>query len=85
MNADRNTNGASAWRWLNLIQRGSTNDWRDLYALCRNRPFAETVARALAWRDPDLLPAARLWAFLLEDLHPGLKVDLREDHVHPGV
>ncbi len=84
MNPDRNTKVPTAWRWLIIIQRGSTEEWRKLYERCQDRAFAELVARVLAWRDPDLLPSARPWAFLLEDPHPGLKVDLRESHTHPG-
>lgn len=79
MNPDRSTDVPTAWRWLNVIQRGNTEDWRVLYRRCRDRAFAEEVARTLAWRDPDLMASARLWSYLLEDLHPGLKVDLRED------
>ncbi len=85
MNPDRTTDVPTAWRWLNIIQRGSTEEWRELYRRCQDRAVAEQAARALAWRDPDLMASARLWAFLLEDLHPGLKVELREGQTHPGV
>jgi len=85
VNPDRSTNVPSAWRWLNIVQRGDTEAWRELYQRCRDRAVAEDVARALAWRDPDLLASARLWAFLLEDLWPGLEVDLHEDRAHSAV
>ena len=85
MNPDRSTNTPTAWRWLNIIQRGGTEEWRELYRRCHDRAFAEQVARVLTWRDPDLIASARLWAFLLEDLHPGLQVDLREGHTQTGV
>jgi hypothetical protein len=76
MNFDRSTDGFTPLHWLNLIQRGGTEDWRDLYAHCRDRQFAAQVASLLPMSDPDLLPSARLWKWLLEDLHPGLVVRL---------
>lgn len=85
MNPDRSTNAPTIWRWINIIQRGSTEDWRDLYRRCRNRPFAEEVARSLLLRDPDLLHSARLWAFLLQDLHPGIEVEIRESNASSAV
>jgi len=78
VNPDRSTNAASAWRWLNIIQRGDTEAWRDLYRRCRDRDAAEEVARSLAWRNPDVPASARLWAFLIEDLWPDLRVTLPE-------
>jgi hypothetical protein len=73
-------------RWLNIIQRGGTEDWRELYRTCRgDRAVAEAVARSLAWRDPDLLASAHLWAFLLDDLWPDLRIDLREDRLFSAV
>ncbi len=79
MNADRNTNGFTPLTYLNWIQRGSTEDWRHLYTLCRDPQVAWTVAGILGMRDPDMMPSARLWKFLLEDLHPELhfQIDLR--------
>ncbi len=85
MNPDRSTNVRTAWRWLNIVQRGDTEAWRQLYRLCRDRTVAEEAARALAWRDPDLMASARLWAFLLEDLWPDLRIDLREDRTASAV
>jgi hypothetical protein len=35
------------------------------------------VAAVLPLRDPDLLPSARLWKFLLEELHPGLELSIQ--------
>lgn len=85
MNPDRSTHGDSALRWLNLIQRGGTEDWKALYGHCQDLEVARQVAASLSWRDPDLLPSARLWKFLLEDLHPGLAVELHEEDVATGV
>lgn len=85
MNANRSTNENSALRWLNLVQRGSTEDWKVLYSACHDRVVARQVAASLAWRDPDLLPSARLWKFLLQDLHPDIEIDLHEKDVAIGV
>jgi hypothetical protein len=85
MNPSRSTNNPTPLDWLNIIQRGSTEDWKRLYALCRDPAVARPVAGVLRWRDPDLLPSARLWKFLIEDLHPGLTVDLDETHRVIGV
>lgn len=76
MNFDRSTTAASPLRWLNVIQRGGTDDWRDLYRRCRERDFATQVVALLRSSDPDSQPSARLWAFLLQDLHPDLLVAL---------
>jgi hypothetical protein len=86
MDPDRSTRGDSALRWLNVMQRGGTEDWKRLYALCRDPAQARAVAQSLAWRDPDLMPSARLWKFLLEDLHPGLDlgIDLKEQQTAVG-
>lgn len=85
MNPDRSTDIPTIWRWINIIQRGGTEDWRNLYRRCRDRAFAEEVVRSLPLLDPDLIASARLWAFLLEDLHPGLKADIRESHTQSAV
>lgn len=78
MNPSRSTNTPTPLDWLNIIQRGGTEDWKRLYQLCRDKGVAGQVAGILRLRDPDLLASARLWKFLLEDLHPGLRVELDE-------
>jgi hypothetical protein len=85
VNPSRSTNVPTPLDWLNIIQRGGTEDWRRLYQLCRDASTARQVADILRLRDPDLLPSARLWKFLLEDLHPDLHVELNEDHRSIGV
>jgi hypothetical protein len=85
MNPSRSTGAPSSLDWLNLIQRGGTEDWKRLYRLCRDVAVAREVAAVLRLRDPDLLPSARLWKFLLEDLHPDLHVPLDETHRGIGV
>jgi hypothetical protein len=43
------------------------------------------VAGILRLHDPDLVAPARLWKFLLEDLHPGLQVEWDEERRDLGV
>jgi hypothetical protein len=81
MNFDRSTEGMSPLHWLNVIQRGGTDDWRRLYRRCRERDFASEVVTLLRRPDPDALPACRLWLRLLEDLHPGVS---QPDKVDPS-
>lgn len=85
MNPTRSTRVPTPLDWLNIIQRGGTADWRELYRLCQDAAVARQVAAVLRFRDPDLLGSARLWKFLLEDLHPGLEVELNETHLDTGV
>ena len=83
----RNTNVVSALTYLDWIQRGSTEDWRRLYQLCKDPRGPRRVAAVLAKRDPDLLPSALLWKFLLDDLHPelDLEIDLKPEEQAVGV
>ncbi len=76
MNPERSTETTSPLSWLNIIQRGGTEDWRRLYHLCQDPRMAREVATVLPWRDPDLMPSAQLWKFLLEDLHPELQLQI---------
>jgi hypothetical protein len=85
MDPSRSTQVPTPLDWLNIIQRGGTEDWRRLYQLCQDAAVARQVAAMLRFRDPDLLASARLWKFLLEDLHPGLEVPLDETRVETGV
>ncbi len=87
MSQSRITKVVSALTYLDWIQRGSTEDWRRLYKLCKDPKVAQQVAAVLPLRDPDLLPSALLWKFLLEDLHPelGLAIDLRPEKKAIGV
>ena len=87
MNQNRSTTGFTALTYLNWIQRGSTKDWIQLYALSMDPHVARAVAAVLPLRDPDLLASARLWKFLLEDLHPelNLEIDLNEQSIASAV
>lgn len=84
MNPSRATGTPTPLDWLNVVQRGSTEDWKRLYALCRDLRVATQLAQLLRLRDPDLMAPARLWKFLLEDLHPGLRVELDESRRQVG-
>jgi hypothetical protein len=72
---------------LNLVQRRSTEQWRELYQRCRRDPrVARELAAILPMRDPDLMASARLWKWLLEDLSGGdLCIDLHEEDREVGV
>jgi hypothetical protein len=85
MNPNRNTDASSPLAYLNWIQRGSTADWKRLYALCKEPKVARAVAEVLVQRDPDLPASARLWKYLLEELHPELHIDLQLERRNPGV
>ncbi len=85
MPSNRATNHDSVLRWLNIVQRGGTQDWQKLYRACGDHEVARQVAASLAWRDPDLLPSARLWKFLIEDLHPDIHIDLHESDNATGI
>ena len=85
MNPNRSTDGFTPLAYLNWIQRGTTEDWQRLYQLCKDREVARTVAAVLPQRDPDLLPSAMVWKYLLEDLHPDLKINLEPEKRFIGV
>ena len=85
MNAERSATKPTALSLLNIVQRGSTEQWQVLYEQCRDLRVARELAEVLAMRDPDLMASARLWRFLLLDLHPGLEIDLKESHRDIGV
>jgi hypothetical protein len=52
MNPNRSTAGFTPLAYLNWIQRGSTEDWKRLYQLCRDPAVARAVASVLPQRDP---------------------------------
>jgi hypothetical protein len=85
MNPNRSTEGFSPLTYLNWIQRGSTEDWKRLYRLCADPTIAQAVASILPQRDPDLIASARLWKYLLEDMHPDLHIDLHLERRDIGV
>ena len=87
MNLNRFAEDFTPLAYLDWVQRGGTEDWRRLYQLCKDPDVAKAVAAVLPLRDPDLLPSAQLWKFLLEDLHPelNLNIELRPEQRAVGV
>ena len=87
MNPERSTDQPSALSLLNIVQRGSTEQWQALYQRCCREPgVARELAAVLPMRDPDFMASARLWKFLLEDLSRGeLRIDLHEADRDMGV
>jgi len=87
MNPERSTEHPSALSLLNTVQRGSTEQWRELYERCCREPqVARELAAILPMRDPDLMASARLWKWLLEDLSGGeFRIDLHEEDRDVGV
>ncbi len=79
MNPTRSTAEPTVLDWLNIIQRGNTEEWRRLYRLCRDPVIARDVASVLPMRDPDQMACAQLWKYLLQDLHPELEITLRPE------
>jgi hypothetical protein len=58
----------------NLITRGSTQDWKMLFALARSSSAHRQAIRA-AFRscDPDLADCTKLWESLLVHIESGLE------------
>jgi len=52
-------------------------EWERLQELCADRTTAERLARALGQSASRQSEAAKSWAFVLEEMHAGLKVTLR--------
>ncbi len=61
---------------LNGALRGDDADLEKLYEVCLDRPRAEALARMLGQTATQADESARSWAHVLEEMHPGLKVDL---------
>jgi len=65
--------------------------WEALHQLCLDATIAERLAKVLEQHPPDMAYEAAVWAGVLRDMHPGLKVHLPfvnrapsspENHVH---
>lgn len=57
--------------YVDLLGRGSTEDWQELYAEAKQNPRARAlVEKALAFVDPEIGEAAALWRFLLDSMPP---------------
>lgn len=55
---------------------GKPEEVEKLYAACLDRPHAEAFARLLEQHATQSNDMARAWASVLEEWHPGLKVNL---------
>jgi hypothetical protein len=60
---DRSTDGPTQLRLLNIVCRGSANEWRQLFADCKR---SATIRAVLPMVEPELAGAARLWDLLLK-------------------
>lgn len=79
MDFNRSTVKDSPLSLLNMVQRGGTEDWKVLYEKCRDFQIARDLAHLLLLGDPDLMASLKVWKFLLEDLHPELKIPLSHE------
>lgn len=61
---------------LNAALRGGEAEWEKLQEICMDRERAEVLARMLARNATQAVDAADAWAHVLEEMHPGLKVNL---------
>lgn len=65
MDFSRSTTKPTGMDLLNIVQRGGTNDWRNLYRQMREDPsLAEEVRRLLPLVDPDCRGFAVLFEYL---------------------
>ena len=66
MNPNRATHEPSPLAYLNLIQRGTEQQWAELFALCqRDAQVRSQVIDMLAYGDPYQRPTLELWADML--------------------
>ena len=61
---------------LNVAIRGGEVAWQELQRRCRERAMAERLAKVLEQGATQAIDEACAWASVLEDLHPGLKVNV---------
>ncbi len=61
---------------LDEALRGGEADLEKLFEVCRDRPRADALARMLEQCATEADVAAKAWAQVLEETHPGLKVNL---------
>lgn len=59
------------------VLRGNEADVEKLYEVCLDRARAEALARMLEQDSTRADEGAKTWAHVLEEMHPGLKVNLR--------
>jgi len=63
--------------------QGGETEWQELHKLCIDRGVAERPGRALGPSATQGVVEAAAWASVLEEMHPGLKVNLRPASATP--
>ena len=61
---------------LDMALRGSETEWAKLHNICKDRNCAEVLARMLEKNATQAVDAADAWAQVLQEMHPGLTVNL---------
>jgi len=57
--------------YIDLLGRGSTEEWQELYAEAKENPRVRAlIEEALAFVDPELGEGRTLWRFLLDSMPP---------------
>jgi CheY-like chemotaxis protein len=62
---------------LELALSGGETEWEELHKLCLDRGTAERLGKALERSGKESFDIASAWAGVVEELHPGLKVNLQ--------
>lgn len=73
---DNDENTLTDANLLELALRGGETEWEQLHKLCLDRGAAERLGRMLERNAAGQAEVAEAWAAVLEELHPGLKVNL---------
>ena len=69
MNPSRSTSRPTFLDLVNLLGRGGTDDWRQIYQHAKKDPeLQKDIEAAIPLIDPDLGSAAPLWTFLLSHI-----------------
>lgn len=80
----RATTEPSFLDYVDLMSRGSTEDWQELYAEAKRNPRVHAMAeKALAFVDPEIGEGKVLWRFLLDSMPPIESVDPPQDTDSP--
>ncbi|MEN9637390.1 MAG: hypothetical protein RL077_5794 [Verrucomicrobiota bacterium] len=66
----------TAEQLLEIALRSDGGEWERSQELCADRPKAERLAKALEQSASQQSETAKSWAFALQKMHAGLKVNL---------
>jgi hypothetical protein len=67
----RATTKPSFLDYVDLLSRGGTEEWQEIYAEAKqNQRVRALVEEALAFVDPEIGEAKALWGFLLDNMPP---------------